>query len=143
MLSLSCFMHRGAAAATPEFVHSRGSRAMPRRTTSHPRHVQLVPRSAPSSRCPCTSSPMSSAVPRCVSDHRRVADAAAPPVYGRCRRIGIVDRRRGPSSLGLTEGVKGNVVKVGIVYGSLPSFRSCYGGKILRVVITHYKAKSL
>ena len=58
----------------------------------------------------------------------------------RCRRIGIIDRRRGPSSLGLPEGVKESVVKVGIVHGCLPSFRSCYGGKILRAAITHYKA---
>ena len=36
--------------------------------------------------------------------------------------------------------MKGNVVKVGIIHGSLPSFRSCYGGKILRAAITHYKA---
>ena len=57
-----------------------------------------------------------------------------------CRRIGIFDRRRGPSSLGLPEGVKESVVKVGIVHGILPSFRSCYGGKILRAAITHYKA---
>ena len=57
-----------------------------------------------------------------------------------CRRIGIIDRRRGPSSLGLLEGVKESVVKVEIVHGSLPSFRSCYGGKILRAAITHYKA---
>ena len=56
------------------------------------------------------------------------------------RRIGIFDRRRGPSSLGLPEGVKESVVKVGIVHGSLPSFRSCYSGKILRAAITHYKA---
>ena len=55
-------------------------------------------------------------------------------------RIGIVDRRRESSSLGLTEGVKGNIVEVGIVHDSLPSFRSCYGGKILRAAITHYKA---
>ena len=61
---------------------------------------------------------------------------------GACRRIDIVDRRRGPSSLGLTEGVKGNVINVGIVHGNLPSFRSCYGGKILRAAITHYKANS-
>ena len=52
----------------------------------------------------------------------------------------MIDRRRGLSSLGLTEGLKGSVVKVGIVYGSLPSFKSCYGGKILRAAITHYKA---
>ena len=41
----------------------------------------------------------------------------------------------------MPEGVKESVVKVGIVHGSLPSFRSCYGGKILRAAITHYKAK--
>ena len=63
-----------------------------------------------------------------------------PTVGANCRHISIVDRRRGPSSLGLTEGVKRNVVKVGIVHGSLPGFRSCYGGKILRAAITHYKA---
>ena len=56
-----------------------------------------------------------------------------------CHRIGIIDRTRGPSSLGLPEGVKESVVKVGIVHGSLPSFISCYGGKILRAAITHYK----
>ena len=60
--------------------------------------------------------------------------------FEQCRRIGIFDRRRGPSSLGLPEGVKERVVKVGIVPGSLPSFRSCYGGKILHAAITHYKA---
>ena len=54
--------------------------------------------------------------------------------------MGIVDRRRGSSSLRLTEGVKGNIVEVGIVHGSLPSFRSCNGGKTLRAAITHYKA---
>ena len=59
---------------------------------------------------------------------------------GKCRRICIVDRRQGSSSLGLTEGVKGSIIKVGIVHDSLPSFRSCYGGKILRAAITHYKA---
>ena len=37
------------------------------------------------------------------------------------RRIGIIDRRRGPSSLGLPEGVKESVVKVGIVHGSYPA----------------------
>ena len=36
--------------------------------------------------------------------------------------------------------MKESAVKVGIVHGSLPSFRSCYGGKILRAAITHYKA---
>ena len=40
----------------------------------------------------------------------------------------------------MPEGVKESVVKVGIVHGCLPSFRSCYGGKILRAAITHYKA---
>ena len=39
----------------------------------------------------------------------------------RCRRIGIFDRRRGPSSLGLPEGVKESVVKVGIVHGNYPA----------------------
>ena len=53
-----------------------------------------------------------------------------------CHRIGIIDRRRGPASLGLPEGVKESVVKVGIVHGSLPSFRSCYSGKILCATIT-------
>ena len=66
--------------------------------------------------------------------------ALDPTVGANCRCIGIVDRRRGPSSLGLTEGVKGSVVKVGIVHGSLASFSYCYGGKILRAAITHYKA---
>ena len=42
--------------------------------------------------------------------------------------------------LGLPEGVKESVVKIGIVHGSLPSFKSCYGGKILRAAITQYKA---
>ena len=36
--------------------------------------------------------------------------------------------------------MKESVVEVRIVHGSLPSFRSCYGGKILRAAITHYKA---
>ena len=40
---------------------------------------------------------------------------------GNYRRIGIIDRRRGPSSLGLPEGVKENVVKVGIVHGNYPA----------------------
>ena len=66
--------------------------------------------------------------------------ALGPTVGANCRRIGIIDRRWGPSSLGLTKGVKGNVVKVGIVHGTLPSFRSCYSGKILRAAITHYEA---
>ena len=57
-----------------------------------------------------------------------------------CRRIGTIDRRRGPSSLGLTEGVKGNVVEVRIVHGGLPNFRSRSSGETLRVAITHYKA---
>ena len=57
-----------------------------------------------------------------------------------CRRIGIFDRRRGPSSLGLPEGVKECVVKVGIVHDSLPSFRLHGGGGALRAAITHYKA---
>ena len=38
-----------------------------------------------------------------------------------CRRIGIIDRRWGPSSLGLSEGVKESVVKVGIVHGNYPA----------------------
>ena len=67
-------------------------------------------------------------------------DALGPTVGANCRRIGIIDRRWGPSSLGLTEGVKGNLVEVGIEHGSSPSFRSCYGGKILRAAIIHYKA---
>ena len=33
-----------------------------------------------------------------------------------------------------------DVVKVGIVHGGLPSFRSRYGGETLRAAITHYKA---
>ena len=66
--------------------------------------------------------------------------ALGPTVGTKCRRIGIVDRRRGSFSLTLTEGVKWNVVEVGIEHDSLPSFRSCYSGKILRAAITHYKA---
>ena len=33
-----------------------------------------------------------------------------------------------------------DVVKVGIVHGGLPSFRSRYGCEILRAAIIHYKA---
>ena len=33
-----------------------------------------------------------------------------------------------------------DVVKVGIVHGGLPSFRSRCGGETLRAAITHYKA---
>ena len=73
------FMHRRAAAASPESVHGCGSLASFRRTMSHPRQVQLVSRPSSSSRSPCTSSPPSPTVPRCVSEHRRVADTATPP----------------------------------------------------------------
>ena len=38
-----------------------------------------------------------------------------------CRRIGIFDRRWGPSSLGLPEGVKESVVKVVIVHVNYPA----------------------
>ena len=38
--------------------------------------------------------------------------------YWTCRRISIIDRRRGPSSLGLPEGVKESIVKVGILHGN-------------------------
>ena len=64
----------------------------------------------------------------------------SPTVGANCRRIGIVDRRRGSSSRGLTEGVKGSVVEVGIEQGGLPSFGSRSGGELLRAAITHYKA---
>ena len=83
---------------------------------------------------------MDSPIPPSVPAWNVTLDALGPTVGANCRHIGIFDRRRGPSSLGLPEGVKECVVKVGIVHGSLPSFRSCYGGKILRAAITHYKA---
>ena len=66
--------------------------------------------------------------------------AFCPMMGANYHRIGIVDRRWGSSSLELIEGVKGNVVEIGIVHGSLPSFRSCSGGETLRAAITHYKA---
>ena len=66
--------------------------------------------------------------------------ALGPTVGANCHRIGIVDRRHGSSSLGLTKGVKGSVVEVRIVHDSLPSFRSRSGVETLRATITHYKA---
>ena len=36
-----------------------------------------------------------------------------------------------------------DVVKVGIVHGGLPSFRSRNGGDLLRAAITHYNGNSL
>ena len=70
-------------------------------------------------------------------------DALGPTVGANCRRIGIVDRRRGSSSRWLTEGVKGSVVEVGIEQGSLPSFGSRNGGETLRAAITHYNGNRL
>ena len=65
------------------------------------------------------------------------ADILLREELGRCRRIGITDRRRGSSSLGLTEGVKGSIIKVAILHDNLPSFRSRRGSETLRAAITH------
>ena len=83
---------------------------------------------------------MDSPIPPSVPAWNVMLDALGPTMGANYRRIGIIDRRRSPSSLGLPEGVKECVVKVGIVHDSLPSFISCYGGKILRASITHYRA---
>ena len=85
---------------------------------------------------------MDSPIPPSVPAWNVTLDALGPTVGANSRRIGIFDRRRGPSSLGLPEGVKESVVKVGIVHGGLPSFRHHGGGGALRAATTHYKAIS-
>ena len=44
-----------------------------------------------------------------------------PTVGANCRRIGKLDRRRGPLADGRTEGKKVSVVEIGIVHGVYPA----------------------
>ena len=86
---------------------------------------------------------MVSPIPPSIPAWNVTLAALGPTVGTNYHCIGVVDRRRGSSRLGLTEGVKGNIVEVGIVHGGLPSFRSRCGGETLRAAITHYNGNSL